>query len=136
MAELDRCYRVHLDLSMCEDLAVLIDNVAKIGDLTFIGEKLIVWLNDNKDKKDLIRTLKKAGIKEFFCESIDYSSIGKSENFDFLSSWFMDGYNSYLNQTVINLYFDDYTCQYSYAGTSIDNQANDGIRFNLPYCEW
>ena len=66
MAELDRCYRVHLDLSMCEDLAVLIDNVAKIGDLTFIGEKLIVWLNDNKDKKDLIRTLKKAGIKEFF----------------------------------------------------------------------
>lgn len=96
MAELDRCYRVHLDLSMCEDLAVLIDNVAKIGDLTFIGEKLIVWLNDNKDKKDLIRTLKKAGIKEFFCESIDYSSIGKSENFDFLSSWFMDEYNSYL----------------------------------------
>lgn len=97
MAELNKCFKLHLDLSALDDLDVFVKGIAKVADLTFDGMNgVIVWLDDDKEKKDLIRSLKRAGIKEYFCEPIEYENIGKDREFNFISAWFMDKYRAYL----------------------------------------
>ena len=96
MAELNKCFKIHLNLSVVDDLNVFVQNIAKIADLTFDNQNnVFVWLDDDKNKKDLIRSLKKIGITEFFCEPIEYNSIGKDREFNFISAWFMDNYRAY-----------------------------------------
>ena len=97
MAELNKCFKLHLDLSALGDLDVFVKSVAKVADLTFDGMNgVIVWLDDDKEKKDLIRSLKKVGVREYFCEPIEYENIGKDREFNFISAWFMDKYRAYL----------------------------------------
>ena len=101
MAELNKCFKVHLDLSRIDDLDVFVNSVAKVADLTFDEMNgVVVWLDDDKDKKDLIRSLKKVGIKEYFCEPIEYDDIGKNREFNFVSAWFMDKYRAYMYREV------------------------------------
>lgn len=98
MAILNRCFKIHLDLSLVGDLDVFINNIAKIADLTLDNSGVYVWLDDDKDKKDLTRCLKKSGLNEYFCEPIEYDSIGKDREFNFISAWFMDNYRAYANR--------------------------------------
>ena len=97
MAELNKCFKIHLDLSALDDLDTFINSVAKVADLTFDETNgIVVWLDDDKDKKDLIRSFKKVGVKEYFCEPIQYENIGKDREFNFISAWFMDKYRAYV----------------------------------------
>ena len=97
MAKLNKCFKLHLDLSALGDLDVFVNSVAKVADLTFDEkDNVFVWLDDDKDKKDLIRSLKRVGVKEYFCEPIEYESIGKDREFNFL----------YLSFSHINLIYE------------------------------
>ena len=97
MAELDRCFKLHLDLSSINNLEIFIKNIAKISDMTFDNKNnFFIWLKDDKYKKDLIKCLNKSGIKEYFCEPVMYESVGKDREFNFISAWFMDKYKAFL----------------------------------------
>ena len=101
MAELNKCFKLHLDLSALGDLDVFVNSVAKVADLAFDGmDGVFVWLDDDKEKKDLIHSLKKVGVKEYFCEPIQYEDIGKDREFNFISAWFMDNYRAYLYREI------------------------------------
>lgn len=97
MAQLNKCFKLHLDMSQIRDLDAFINKVAKVADLTFDErDNIIVWLDDDKDKNDLVHSLKRSGIKEYFCEPIEYENIGKDREFNFLSAWFIDKYRAYI----------------------------------------
>lgn len=96
MAEI-KCYKIHTNLSRVRDLNILVEKASKISNLMFDGDgNFAVWLNDDKDKKDLVRVLKNVGITEYFCEPLTYESIGKDKSYNFLSAWFMENYNAFL----------------------------------------
>lgn len=95
MEKINKCYRVHLDFSVISDLDKILNNIVKIGNVTIFQDDIIVWLNDDKDKVALTKCLKKSGIKEFYCELIEYENIGKDNNFNYLSSWFLSNYREY-----------------------------------------
>lgn len=96
MAE-TQCYKIHADLSKAKGFDILIEKVIKIGNLVFDEDGCIaIWLNDDRDKKDLVRALKNGGITEYFCEPITYESIGKDRSYNFLSAWFMENYNAFV----------------------------------------
>ena len=98
-----KCYKVHTDLSLAKSLNALIEKVVKIGNLVFDEDgNIAVWLNDDRDKKDLIRVLKNNGITEYFCEPITYDSIGKDKAYNFLSAWFMENYNAFIIREAEN----------------------------------
>lgn len=96
MANINKCYIIHLNLDDIPDLDVFIKKVVTIGSVAFCDEGIAIWLNDDNTKEDLIKCLKKTKVKEFFCKSIEYDNINKEDDFNFLSSWFMENYNSYL----------------------------------------
>lgn len=103
MADIIKCYKIRADFSEVENFSSFIDKVIKIGNIMFDKDNTIaVWLYDDCDKKDLIRTLKKNGISEFFCEPITYESIGKDKNYNFLSAWFMENYNAFVRRKAEN----------------------------------
>lgn len=96
MANINKCYIIHLNLDDIPDLDVFVRKVIAVGSITFCDVGVAVWLNDDKTKDDLVKCLKKIKINEFFCKPIEYENINKEDNFNFLSSWFMENYNSYL----------------------------------------
>ena len=95
MENINRCYRVHLDFSLIPNLNTVLNNIVKIGNVTIIQSDIVVWLDDDKEKVDLTKCLKKSGIKEFYCELIEYENIGKDNDFNYLSSWFLNNYREY-----------------------------------------
>ena len=95
MEKINKCYKVHLDFSVITDLDKTLNNIVKIGNVTIFQDDIVVWLNDDKDKAALTKCLKKSGIKEFYCELIEYENIGKDNNFNYLSSWFLSNYREY-----------------------------------------
>ena len=130
MAELDRCYKLYLNLSLIDNLDVFINGIAKISDIMFdSSNNIIVWLDDNKNKKDLINCLKKFKIKEYFCEPIVYESIGKDREFNFISAWFIDKYKAFIyrkleeeNQQQLRQMYDNI----QRAQAELDNKNRDG----------
>lgn len=103
MANIIKCYKVRADISQIKSLNTFVEKVIKIGNLVFDNDgNVAVWLNDDKDKKDLIRVLKSNGITEYFCEPITYESIGKDRAYNFLSAWFMENYNAFLVREAEN----------------------------------
>lgn len=97
MAQINKCFKLHLGLSDIDNLDGFIKAIAKVADLIFDESGgLVVWLDDDREKKDLARVLRKTGVKEYFCEPIEYESIGKDREFNFISAWFMEKYRAYL----------------------------------------
>ena len=96
MANINKCYIIHLILDDIPDLDVFIKKVVAVGSITFCDVGVAVWLNDEKTKDDLVKCLKKTKVNEFFCKQVEYENIDKEDNFNFLSSWFMENYNAYL----------------------------------------
>ena len=133
MAELNKCFKIHLDLSALDDLDVFVNSVAKVADLTFDEtDGVVVWLDDDKEKKDLIRSLKKVGVKEYFCEPIRYENIGKDREFNFISAWFMDKYRAYIyreaerkNQSQLREMYEN--IQRAQAELEIKNRDGDSL---------
>ena len=72
MANINKCFSIHLDLSTIIGFDVLIDKIIDVGSITMTDNSIIVWLNDDKTKDDLTKVLKKCKIKEFFCQQIEY----------------------------------------------------------------
>lgn len=114
MANINKCFSIHLDLSNITDFDVLINKMIDVGSITITDNSIVVWLYDDKNKDDLIKILKKIKIKEYFCEQIEYETIGKEGNYNFISSWFMENYNSYLirqeekqNQKALNVMYEN-----------------------------
>ena len=111
---INKCFNIHLDLADVLDLDVLINKIIKVGSITMADNNIVVWLYDDKNKDDLIKALKKAKIKDYFCEKIEYETIAKDKNFNFVSSWFMENYNAYLireaekkNQDALNAMYEN-----------------------------
>lgn len=96
MANINKCYIIHLNLDDIPDLDVFVKKVVAVGSITFCDVGVAVWLNDEKTKDDLVKCLKKTKVNEFFCKQVEYENINKEDNFNFLSSWFMENYNAYL----------------------------------------
>ena len=84
-----------MDLTSVCDLNAVLDSICKIGNLTIINDYVVVWLDDDKEKSHLHRCLKKCGITEFYCESVEYDDINKNDSFDYLSTWFLDNYKTF-----------------------------------------
>jgi len=95
MANINKCFKIHLDLFSINNLDAFINDITKISDVMLDNNDIIVWLNDDKDKTNLTRCLKKNKIKEYFCEQIEYETIGKDKDFNFISAWFMEKYRDY-----------------------------------------
>ena len=95
MEKINKCYKVHLDFSAIVDLDRVLNNMLKIGSVTIFQNEIIIWLNDDKEKTNLIKCLKKSEIKEFYCEPIEYENIGKDNSFNYISTWFLDKYREY-----------------------------------------
>lgn len=95
MDKINKCYKIHLNISVIYNLNDLLAHICKIGNLTIIQDCIVVWLDDDKDKTHLNRCLKKCGITEFYCEPIEYENINKDGYFDYLSGWFLDNYKSF-----------------------------------------
>lgn len=111
---INKCFNIHLDLADVLDLDVLINKIIEVGSITMADNNIVVWLYDDKNKDDLIKVLKKAKIKDYFCEKIEYETIAKDKNFNFVSSWFMENYNAYLiretekkNQDALNAMYEN-----------------------------
>lgn len=111
---INKCFNIHLDLTDVLDLDVLINKIIGVGSIIMADNNIAVWLYDDKNKDDLIKSLKKAKIKDYFCEKIEYETIGKDKNFNFISSWFMENYNAYLireaerkNQDALNAMYEN-----------------------------
>lgn len=93
---INKCFNIHFDLASVSNLSTFIEKIIDVGSVTITDNSVVVWLNDDNTKEDLIKTLKKCKIKEYFCESIEYETIGKDDNYNFISAWFMENYNAYL----------------------------------------
>ena len=111
---INKCFNIHLDLADVLDLDVLINKIIEVGSITMADNNIVVWLYDDKNKDDLIKALKKAKIKDYFFEKIEYETIAKDKNFNFVSSWFMENYNAYLirgaekkNQDALNAMYEN-----------------------------
>ena len=100
MEEINKCFRIHLDLSLIDDLDIVLKSLIPLGNLTIADNSILIWLDDTKEKKDLIKQLKKVSIRDFFCESIEYKNIGKEENYNYVSAWFLENYNNYMVKKI------------------------------------
>lgn len=96
MANINKCYIIHLNLDDVPNLDLFIQKIVSIGTITFCDDGVAIWLNDDIEKGDLIKCLKKLKISEFFCKQMEYGDINKEDAFNFISSWFMENYNAYL----------------------------------------
>ena len=99
MAEINKCFKLHFDLSSIDNFNAFLDTIIKISDFTFDNNgDIFIWLDDDKEKKDIISAFKKNKIKEYFCEPIYYETIGKDSDFNFISSWFVEKYTAYVHR--------------------------------------
>ena len=100
MEKINKCFRIHLDLSLIKDLDLILKNLIILGNLTILDNSILIWLDNTKEKKDLLKQLKKSSITDFFCEPIEYDNIGKGENFNYTSAWFLENYNNYVVKQI------------------------------------
>lgn len=101
MDKLNRCFRIHLDLSSIQNVDVFLSRLIEIGDLTIVDNSILIWIGDGKEKKDLLKSLKKSGVNEFFCEAIEYNDINKNEdNYNYSTSWFIENYRKYSERWI------------------------------------
>lgn len=133
--KLNRCYKIHLDLTSLEDLNGVLERLSKISNFTIIDNNIVVWLDDGAEKKDLLKRLKSAGVKEFFCEQIEYKDIGKEENYNYLSAWFLDNYRNYSlrrleaeQQDTLNQMYND--IERAKALFSVERERNKALKTN------
>ena len=96
MANINKCYIIHLNLDDVPNLDLFIQKIVSMGIITFCDDGVAIWLNDDVEKEDLTKCLKKLKISEFFCKQMEYGDINKEDTFNFISSWFMENYNAYL----------------------------------------
>lgn len=98
--KINRCFRIHLNLSNISDFNIFFDRLVSIGNVTIVENSVLIWLKDDVDKSALVKTLKKSKVLDFFCEPIEYENIGKEDNYNYMSAWFIDNYRNYTQRLV------------------------------------
>lgn len=90
------CYKIHMAMDDMATIVRLINDLAKIGDCLFLDDSIAIWLEKDKNKKDILLVLKKHGVQEFFCEMVNCKAIVDSNNYGIFYSWISEHYSSYI----------------------------------------
>ena len=84
-------YKIYLNLSVI-DIGKLCDKLGEFGDVVFHNNCFYLWANEKVDKNSILFTLSQLGIKEYYCEEINFEEVSRETGFVFawLSEHFRD----------------------------------------------
>lgn len=87
-------FKIFLDIQKVK-LGKLLEGLGKIGDVIYVNNEIMVWLEEGKTRKSLVYLLKKLGVKEYFLREITEENVESEKDFAFAWS------REHLNDTTI-----------------------------------
>lgn len=84
-----KCYKIYADFK--KETGIILDHLSMLGDIIIDDNHFVVFLDNKKTKKDLIKAIRKLEVYEYYFEEI----VAKQcENQDtFLHSWYCEKYD-------------------------------------------
>lgn len=75
-----------------EDIQMVYEGLQKIGDILFADNTFYIWLDKGKNKNNILSTLKRANVTDFFVSEIREDMINSINN-SFVSIWIREHFN-------------------------------------------